>query len=146
MRRLYRSKLFLALVAALPLGGFAFGQIDIGDVIKVLGVGAAVKQFGPEINRSLNKLSGHKDTASVTTKVVPILSIKILRGDNAIGAAQVSGPKAQVDKVQAVAQPETNIFGAVRARVFIPVSSKDVVKDIKKVDGVAVTGIVDLKL
>ena len=80
------------------------------------------------------------------TKVVPILSVGIGRS-SAIGAAQVMGAPSQVDKVVAVAQPEADLFGrTVRIRGLIPVSSKDVVKDIKTVDGVGITGLVDIRL
>ncbi len=145
--KIFQKKWLLVPVSALALAGLALPQfkIDIMDVVKVVGVGAAVRQFNKDINKAFNGLTGHKDTPEATTKVVPILSVKIIRGDNAIGAAQVSGPKAQVDKVTAVAQPETELLG-IRARGFIPVSSRDVVNDIKRVEGVAVTGIVDLKL
>lgn len=145
MNMINRRKAFLvtglAVVAAL-----AMSQFKLGDVVKVLGVGAAVKQFGPQINKEFNKLTRHSDTEDMTTKVVPILSIGLGGGSSAIGAAQVMGPRSKVEKVQAVAQPEAKIFGEIRIRALIPVESKDVIKNIKKVDGVGVSGIVDLKL
>ena len=134
------------LVAAGILAITAVGSTQIRQVIKIIGVGAAVKQFGPEINRGINKLANHKDTSTRATKVVPILSAGIA-SRQAIGAAQVMGPKSLVDKVQAVAQLDQDLFGReVKIRAMIPVSSTDVVKDIRKVDGVGVSGIVDLKL
>ncbi|HRJ27758.1 MAG TPA: hypothetical protein PLO61_09660 [Fimbriimonadaceae bacterium] len=124
----------------------ALAAPQIKQVIKVVGVGAAVKQFGPDINRELNKLVKHKDTATMTTKVVPILSVGVGKS-SAIGAAQVMGPKSAVEKVQAVASPEVDLFGKeIRIRAMIPVSSIDVTKGINRVDGVGVSGIVDLKL
>jgi hypothetical protein len=48
--------------------------------------------------------------------------------------------------VKAVAQPEAKVFGELRIRALIPVESKNVIQNIKKVEGVGVTGIVDLKL
>lgn len=137
-------KVAIITVASLAITAIAAPQI--GQIIKVVGVGAAVKQFGPQINSAINKLSKHKDTFASTTKVVPILSVGV-GTSSAIGAAQVTGPKNKVDKVQAVAQPAADLFGhEVRVRALIPVSSKDVVRDIKAVDGVGVSGIVDLKL
>lgn len=134
------------LVAAGVLALSALGATQIKQVIKIIGVGAAVKQFGPEINRGINKLANHKDTSTRTTKVVPIISAGI-NSRQAIGAAQVMGPKSLVDKVQAVAQLEQDLFGReVKIRAMIPVESQDVVKNIRKVDGVGVSGIVDLKL
>jgi hypothetical protein len=134
------------LVAAGILAMTAVGTTQIRQVIKIIGVGAAVKQFGPDINRGINKLANHKDTSTRATKVVPILSAGIA-SRQAIGAAQVMGPKSLVDKVQAVAQLEQDLFGReIKIRAMIPVSSTDVVKNIRKVDGVGVSGIVDLKL
>jgi hypothetical protein len=137
-------KLALSLAAVLCLSAMAAPQIK--QIIKIVGVGAAVKQFGPQINTAINKLAKHTDTPTMTTKVVPILSIGLGKSSS-IGAAQVMGPKSQVDKVQAVAQPEADLFGReIRIRALIPVESKDVIKDIRKVDGVGVSGIVDLKI
>ena len=133
-------------VASVTLAVTALAAPQIGQLIKIIGVGAAVKQFGPQINRGINGLSKHKDTRTSWTKVVPIISIGI-GTSSAIGAAQVMGPKYLVDKVEAVAQPSGDLLGhEIRIRALIPVSSKDVIKDIKAVDGVGVSGIVDLKL
>ncbi|MCE9560113.1 MAG: hypothetical protein K8R88_14340 [Armatimonadetes bacterium] len=119
---------------------------QIKQIIKVVGVGAAVKQFNKDINRAINKLANRSDTAERMTKVVPILTVGIGKS-NAIGAAQVTGPKKLVDTVEAVAAPETELFGKeIRIRAMIPVSSGDLGKGIKAVDGVGVSGIVDLKL
>jgi hypothetical protein len=58
------------------------------------------------------------------------------------------GTKANVQKVQAVASPEVSMFGEINLRAMVPVDSMDVTdaKNIKAVDGVGVSGIVDLKL
>lgn len=121
---------------------------QIMQVIKVIGVGAAVKQFNKDINRAFNKLANRSDSATRMTKVVPILTVGIGKS-NAIGAAQVMGPPALVKKVEAVAAPETELFGKeIRIRALIPIgSSKATDKaNLDTVDGVAVSGIVDLKL
>jgi len=124
----------------------AIGASQVKELIKIIGVGAAVKQFGPQINTAINKLSSHTDTTTRATKVVPIISAGI-DSRKAIGAAQVMGPKSLVDKVQAVAQLEQDLFGReVKIRAMIPVESQDIVKNIRKVDGVGISGIVDLKL
>ena len=114
------------------------------ELIKIVGVGAAVDRFGPEINKAVNKVSGHKDTYTMTTKVVPIISVG--RGQGAIGAAQVLGTKDRVSIVKAVAQIEGEFLGEFRIRAMIPVASKNVIEDIKRVEGVGVSGILDLKL
>lgn len=134
------------LVVGATLALFAIGATQIGQVIKVVGVGAAVKQFGPQINSAINKLSGHNDSNAVTTKVVPIISGGI-NSRQAIGAAQVMGPRRAVEQVQAVAQLDQDLFGReVKIRAMIPISSREIVRDIKRVEGVGISGIIDLKL
>lgn len=142
-----RTRRILAVsVATLAISALAAAQLM--QAIKIVGVGAAVKQFGPDINRQFNKLTGHKDTASSYTKVVPIITVG-LNTRGAIGAAQVMGARKNVDRVQAVAAPELDMFGReIKIRALIPVDSMKVTdpKDISAVDGVGVSGIVDLKL
>ena len=125
--------------------GIAAPQIK--QVIKVIGVGAAVKQFGPDINKQFNKLTGHKDTNASFTKVVPIITVGV-HARGAIGAAQVMGARTNVQKVVAVASPEVSMFGEINLRAMIPINSMNVtsMKDIHAVDGVGVSGIVDLRL
>jgi hypothetical protein len=138
----FRKVAFALGLAALSLVAFA----QIKQIIKVVGVGAAVKQFGPQINTAINKLANQRDNSRVMTKVVPIISAG-LASRQAIGAAQVMGPPEQVEKVQAVAQLDQDVFGReVKIRAMIPVESKDVVKNIRRVEGVGISGIVDLKL
>lgn len=144
MRVNFNKKIFVVLGATLALT--AIGATQLKQLVKLVGVGAAVKQFGPQINKSLNSLTKHTDTYTMTTKVVPIISAG-LNSRQAVGAAQVMGPKNAVDKVEAVAQLDQDILGReVKIRAMIPVESKDVLKDIKRVEGVGVSGIVDLKL
>lgn len=144
-----RPTLKRALVLSVAFIGLtAIGGTQIKQIIKILGVGIAVDRFGGEINKQFNKLTNHTDTDSSYTKVVPIISIGI-GAKSAIGMAQVKGSKSNVEKVRAVASPEVELFGKeIRIRGMIPVST-DKVKDkgdIKAVDGVGVSGIVDLKL
>ncbi len=136
-------KLLLSVTAFLAVGTLGYTQLD--KIIKVGGVVLAVNTFGKDMNKGINKLTGHKDTEQSMTKIVTILSVGINQS-NAIGAAQVMGPKSKLDKVVAVAQPEANLMGTVRLKALIPVSSKDVLKGIRIVEGVSVTGLVDIKL
>ena len=136
-------KILLVVGAALALGSLASTQLD--KIIKVGGAVAVVNTFGKDINKAVNKLTGHKDTAKMKTKVVTILSVGVNQS-SAIGAAQVIGPPALIDRVVAVAQPEANLMGTIRIKALLPVSSKDVVKGLRIVEGVHVSGIVDIKL
>ncbi len=139
-------------VKAAMIGGAIFfagvaGAGQIKQVIKVLGVGAVVDRFGGDINKEFNKITGHEDTNKSYTKVVPILTVG-LGSRGAIGAAQVMGSKSNVEKVRAVASPEIEMFGEIHLRALIPVSTTNVTdsKNLKAVDGVGVSGIVDLKV
>lgn len=133
-------KILAAAACGLLLSAVAAPQLK--EVIKIVGVGAAVKQFGPEINKAINNLTKHKDTRNNSTKVVPILSVG--RGRGAIGAAQVMGPVSRLEGVGAVAQLEGEIFGEFRIRAYIPI--KGDINNLQRVDGVGVSGILDLKL
>lgn len=143
-----KNKKLLLAFSLVAVSSFALGQLggDLGKLIKVGGMALLVQQFGKDMNGGLNKLTGHKDTTKVKTKVVTILSVGVGRS-NAVGAAQIMGPPALVDKVVAVAQPEADLFGKeVRLKALIPVSDKNVSKKLAIVDGVGVSGIVDIKL
>jgi len=131
--------------AFLAVGTAAFGiaQIDIGDIIKVGGIALLIDRFGKDINKGINKIQNFSDSQEMMTKVVPILSAG--QGTH-IGAAQVMGPPSLVKKVRAVAQVEGALFGKeLRVRALIPVEAKDVSK-IKRVVGVGVSAVLDLKV
>ncbi|HXH61614.1 MAG TPA: hypothetical protein VNI20_09680 [Fimbriimonadaceae bacterium] len=137
----------IAAVAVTLVALTALAAPQLKQAIKILGVGAAVKQFGPQINKEFNKLTNHTDTSRSFTKVVPIITVGV-HARGAIGAAQIMGAKVNVQKVQAVASPEVSMFGEINLRALIPIDSLKVTdpKKIKAVDGVGVSGIVDLRL
>ncbi len=144
MKRLLNKR--VAIVAFCGICATALAADAFRDLVKIVGVGAAVTSFAPQLNGAINKLSGHTDSNSVMTKVVPIISGG-LNSRKAIGAAQVMGPRSQVEKVKAVAQLDQDLFGKeVKIRAMIPIETKDIVSNIRRVEGVGVSGIVDLKL
>lgn len=79
----------------------------------------------------------------VDNKIVPILS-----GGNGlrVGVARVSGPAREVAQVKAVAQLEDEFKKIARVRVWVPVSSEDVIREIRRVDRVSVTAFADVRL
>ncbi len=124
----------------------ALAITQIGQILKIGGIALLIDKFGPDLNKAMNGLTKHKDSNKVKTKVVTILSVGIGRS-SAIGAAQIMGPPDKVDQVVAIAQPEGEFLGReIRLRALIPVSDKNVTRGIKTVDGVGVSGIVDIKL
>jgi len=76
-------------------------------------------------------------------KFVPVLSA--LEGIK-LGVARVNGPKSELSKVQAVVQLETHFKELLEIDVYVPISTKVPGKTLARVQGVAVTGLVDIKL
>lgn len=146
-----RLKIAALALVALLLGGAAgaYGQ-DVFTIIKTVGIGAAVKAFAPQINTFINNLLQARDAETrETTKVVPILSISIgigTPGRATIGAAQVAGPKAAVARVQAVAAIDANFSQVWQIRALIPVDSLEPWKRLRRVVGVGVSAIIDVRI
>jgi len=86
---------------------------------------------------------GEVDWYESGKKAVPILDV----GNQGIriGAAQVVGPRQQVDQVKAVAQIELDLRHKLRAKVYIPISSLNITK-LDRVQGVSVWLIGDLRI
>ncbi len=143
--KFHKSKATLLVAGALIFSaGAASAQLE--QIFKIGGTALIVKQFGGSINSLLNRVTGQNnlDDRDVVTKVVPVLSAGS-RG--AIGIVQVAGPRYQVDKVKAVAQLQTQVraLSTLQARILIPIDA-DNLRDIRRVPGVGVSAIVDIKL
>lgn len=123
---------------------------DVGSIVKTLGVGVAVKMFAPQLNTFINNLLQAKDVqTNQTTKVVPILSLSLGIGAPSratIGAAQVAGSKAAVEKVQAVASLDGNFSNVFQIKALVPVDSLEPWKQLRRVPGVGVSAIIDLRI
>ena len=78
--------------------------------------------------------------------MVPILTVGVLGNSGYIGAAQVMGPQALVDKVQAVVEVEAGFNGNMfRVKGLIPIDSKIPVK-FTRVSGVGVSAVIDVRI
>jgi hypothetical protein len=76
-------------------------------------------------------------------KIVPIISV----GSNLnVGAAQVVGAEADVNKVRIVAQLETDYKDVARIKILVPVQSERIVQRIDRVPGVSVFALVDVNI
>jgi hypothetical protein len=143
-----RKTVALLLIIASMVFAAPLAYAGIGDILKegalIIGGGALVKAIGPQLNNFINTLTFNKGVKfDGYTKVVPIVSIGT---GTRIGAAQVGGVnKAAVDKVKAVGQLEGE-FSSIRANVMIPIDSENPLKQFKRVQGVGVTAIIDVKL
>lgn len=132
----------VALVALVASSAFAGFQLD--KLLKGGGIAFIIQKSGPQINGQINKLSGHKDTETAATKVVPIISIG---KSTAVGGAQVLGARKNVDAVKAVAQIEGDFLGSVRIKALIPIATdRPGGGSLSRVEGVGVSGILDIRL
>lgn len=115
----------------------------MGSILKVGGVGILVDRFGGQINDFLNKILAQNNLSTTyTTKVVPIVSV----GTNGyIGAAQVTGPASEVERVEAVAQIEASFNNVARVKGLVPIDSKNPV-NASRIQGVGVSAIIDIKI
>ena len=147
-----RVKIFAVVVTFAFLASLACpapaGAIDLKDILKegalIIGGGALVKTIAGPLNDFINTVTLNKGAQfQGHTKVVPIVSM----GDGThIGAAQVGGTsKASVDETQAVAQLETS-FQGVRVKVLIPIDSLNPLQQFRRVQGIGVTAIIDVKI
>lgn len=118
-------------------------SLNLGSILKVGGVGILVDRFGGQINDFLNKILAQNNLSTTyTTKVVPIVSV----GTNGyIGAAQVTGPASEVERVEAVAQLEASFNNVARVKGLVPIDSKNPV-NASRIQGVGVSAIIDLKI
>lgn len=140
------KKQMIVAVTIASLLGFAGGAsvqaFNLGSILKVGGITVLVSRYGEQINSFLNTLL-MKNGASTeyATKVVPIVSVGT---GKYIGAVQVIGPTAQVEKTKAVAQLEGEFNHIARANTLIPIASTDI-KNLSRVDGVGVSATIDFK-
>jgi hypothetical protein len=126
----------------------ASAQFDLDDIlgkgVKIVGVKILIDQFGGDLNKFINNFldnnsAPNKSSSKVVTIISPI-------GNKHIGAAQVTGPKAAVEKVGAVVALETAFMNKqFRIKAMVPIEGTDAT-DIDRVAGVGVSAIIDIKL
>ncbi len=134
----------VALGLLLGLGGLLSHAQLVEKLLKAGGIAFVVDRLGPEMDRAVNRLTNTKPNRSFATKVVPIISV----GTGAsVGAAQVMGKPDLVKRVQAVAQIESNFAGRqVRIRALVPISTRNPGKRLERVEGVGLSGLLDIRL
>ncbi len=150
MRMARAGTVILAVAALVGVTAVGVSGQDIFGIIKTLGIGYAVRTFAPQINSFINDLLQNRGVAvREQTKVVPILSIAIgtsSPGGAYVGAAQVAGPKTAVDRVQAVAMLEADFQAAFRIKALVPVDNLKPWESLRRVQGVGVSAIVDIRI
>ncbi|HPJ24917.1 MAG TPA: hypothetical protein PLW97_07040 [Synergistaceae bacterium] len=145
-------KCFKRCVALLVLGtmlltGSVAGAVDLkdilGDVVGVVAGGYAISAIAGPLNDFINTITLNKGVkANGSTAVVPIVSLG--QGTH-IGAAQVTGPSNAINSTKAVAQIEAS-YRSMRVRILVPVDSSNPIERFRRVQGVGVSAIIDLKL
>ena len=119
----------------------------VDQLIKVFGIGYIVDSFAEPINDFINTLTFNKGIeVKEKTKVVPIVTIG---SGTYAGLVQVSGPAEAIKEVEAVAQLEGNFSdGAFRIRALIPINTKNPTdfRNIQRIEGVGITGLVDINI
>lgn len=147
---MFRRKILSVLVLVILSCGVLISTVpssavSIGGILKGGGIVYLVDTFSGQLNDFINKLTMNKGVGVADiTKVVPIISIG---NGNYAGAAQVSGPASQVDQVKAVAMLEAGMSGKTfRIKALVPVATKNVTSNIKRISGVGVSAIIDVKL
>ncbi len=117
----------------------------LGQLLKTFGIGFIVSEFAEPIDNFINTLTLNNGVQVETaTKVVPIVTVG---SGTFAGAVQVSGPAAEIEQVEAVAQLEGDFKdGAFRIRALVPVNTKNPVdiKNIERIEGVGVTALIDI--
>lgn len=95
-------------------------------------------------DRNSSGSSGYYDSwEGQAQKWVPILDVS--NNGVRIGAAQVAGPRVQIDKTKAVAQLGLDFQRVARIKVYVPISSYNVIR-LDRVQGVSVWATGDLRL
>ncbi len=135
--------LVLVLGTTFLLSSPAFSQSLLEQALRLFGIGYVVSRFGGDINNFVTDLAGQRGVQwEGATKVVPIVSV----GQGGfIGAAQVVGAPSQIDEVRAVGQLETRISD-IRGRLLIPVNTTNPTRNLSRISGVGVSGLIDFRI
>jgi hypothetical protein len=145
-------KLRISLVAMLVTGISLAGVVPAPNacaagfdtkILRGAAIGLVVKTAAPSLNKFINTVTLQKAPIGMSTKVVPILSV----GEKGyVGAAQVAGPRAQVESVQAVWMYEDNFSNnEFRLKVLVPSASLNPLS-MKRVQKVGLSAVIDVSL
>lgn len=115
-----------------------------GDKLKEKGMTLALDHFSEKIDDYVNENAPLKIESGSATKIVPVVTIG---SKGYIGAAQISGPKEQVDKCKAALSVEGQMAsGAVRIQYLVPIDTNKPTSldNVHRVQGVGVSARLDL--
>ena len=115
-----------------------------GDMLKEKGVSLVLDHFSEKIDEYVNENAPLKIEKGCATKIVPVVTIG---SKGYIGAAQVCGPKEQVDKCKAALTVEGQLAsGVVRVQYLVPIDTNKPASldNVHRVQGVGVSARLDL--
>ena len=137
-------RVIASIAAGVLLFAGAASAVDLGDLIGVIGGGLIVGALGNQINDFINTVTFNSGVGTdEETKVIPIVSVG---SGTSIGAAQVAGPQAEVDKVKAVAELSVSFMGRIGVRVLVPIDSTNPLERFRRVQKVGVSAVINYKL
>ena len=113
-------------------------------MLKEKGMTLVLDHFSEKIDQYVNENAPLKIESNCATKIVPVVTIG---SKGYIGAAQISGPKEQVDKCKAALTVEGQLAsGAVRIQYLVPIDTNKPtsLENVHRVQGVGVSARLDL--
>ena len=117
---------------------------ELSDMLKEKGVSLALDHFSGKINDYVNENAPFKIEEGYETKIVPVVTVG---SKGYIGAAQICGPKEQLEKCKAALTVEGQLAsGAVRVQYLVPIDTNKPTSldNVHRVQGVGVSARLDL--
>ena len=117
---------------------------ELSDMLKEKGVSLALDHFSGKINDYVNENAPFKIEEGYETKIVPVVTVG---SKGYIGAAQICGPKEQLEKCKAALTVEGQLAsGAVRVQYLVPIDTArpTSLENVHRVQGVGVSARLDL--
>ena len=114
------------------------------DMLKEKGVSLALDHFAGKINDYVNENAPFKIEEGYETKIVPVVTVG---SKGYIGAAQLCGPKEQLEKCKAALTVEGQLAsGTVRIQYLVPIDNNKPtsLENVHRVQGVGVSARLDL--
>jgi hypothetical protein len=117
---------------------------ELSDMLKEKGMTLALDHFSGKINDYVNENAPFRIEQGYETKVVPVVTVG---SKGYIGAAQICGPKEQLEKCKAALTVEGKLAsGTVRVQYLVPIDTlrPASLENVHRVQGVGVSARLDL--
>ncbi len=117
---------------------------ELSDMLKEKGLTLALDHFSGKINDYVNENAPFRIEEGYETKIVPVVTVG---SKGYIGAAQICGPKEQLEKCKAALTVEGQLAsGTVRIQYLVPIDTARPasLENVHRVQGVGVSARLDL--